>query len=284
MSSHTALRPLTRGSHSFAKFRLRMTRTARERWRISSAQLRATPSFVIIGAQRAGTTSVYNWLTSHPDVRAAYQKELHFFDGKNYDRGVRWYRSRFPILRSGEITGESTPHMLYNPLSAPRAASDLPPSTHFIVLLRDPVERAISHYWLSRRSGAETEDLRTALSLEAQRLRPEESVFLDGRYSYAHHKFSYVARGDYAKQLQHWFRHVDRSRILVLESELLFNAHELHKLTDRIGLKPLARPLPALNAAERTDTDPDVVACLSEYFQPLNENLFELLERRLWAS
>ena len=253
------------------------------KWRLASAGVRAMPSFVIIGAQRGGTTSLYDWLTSHPDVLAASQKELHFFDGKNYDRGMGWYRSRFPIARRGKITGESTPHMLYNPLSPQRAAAMLPPTTRYIVLLRDPVERAISHYWLSRRSGAETEDLATAISLEASRLAPEQDAFSNGRYSYAHHKFSYVARGAYASQLKRWFGGVDQARILVLESELLFeDAHELDKLTEWLGLASFPGPLPALNAAQRSETDIAVVASLKEHFQPENEQLFALLERRLW--
>jgi hypothetical protein len=276
--------PQRGGTTSVVKIRLRLQRSAHKEWRVASAGLRAMPSFVIIGAQRGGTTSLYDWLTSHPDVLPASQKELHFFDGKNYNRGMRWYRSRFPIARKGKITGESTPHMLYNPLSPRRAAALLPPTTRFIVLLRDPVERAISHYWLSRRSGAETEDLATAISLETRRLAPEQDAFLNGRYSYAHHKFSYVARGAYASQLQRWFADVDRARILVLESELLFeDIHELEKLTDWLGLAALPGPLPALNAAQRTETDPAVVASLQEHFHPENEQLFAFLGRRLWV-
>ena len=254
------------------------------RWRTASADLRAMPSFVIIGAQRSGTTSVYKWLTSHPNVVGAYQKEVHFFDGKQYQRGERWYRSRFPITHGSTTAAEASPNMLFNPLSPERATALLPPSTRFIVLLRDPSERAISHYWLSRRSGAEKEDLETALSLEAQRLAPEEDAFHDGRYSYAHHKYSYVARGNYASQLRSWFSHVDRSRVIVLESELLFDdSRELDKLTDWLGLSRLARPLPALNAASRTETDPGTIASLREHFQPANEQLFDLLGRTLWA-
>ena len=242
------------------------------------------PAFVIIGAQRSGTTSVYNWLSLHPNVLPAYQKEVHFFDGKQYHRGERWYRSRFPITHGSTTAVEASPNMLYNLLSPERATALLPPSTRFIVLLRDPTERAISHYWLSRRSGAEKEDLETALSLEAQRLGPEEDAFQGGRYSYAHHKFSYVARGDYANQLRSWFSVAGRSRVIVLESELLFNdPQELDNLTDWLGLSRLARPLPALNAAARTETDPGTIASLREHFQPANEQLFDLLGRNLWA-
>src|SRR3984885_6145785 len=159
------------------------------------------PAFIIIGASRSGTTSLYDWLTSHPDVSAATRKELHYFTDRNYHKGPRWYRSQFPLARPGRITGESTPQMLYHPLSPERAAADLPATTRFIALLRDPVDRAISHYWQIRRAGRESEDLETALSLEAERLSREMDDFRHGRLSRAHHKFSYMARGEYASQL-----------------------------------------------------------------------------------
>jgi len=262
-----------------------LSKTVKTQWRAQTSGLRAMPSFIIIGTQRGGTTSLYSWLTADPDVAPATHKELHYFDGRNYDRGMRWYRSQFPILRPGQITGESTPHMLYNPVSPARAASDLPEQTRFVVLLRDPVERTLSHYWLSRRNGTEVEDLETALSLEGDRLAKEEGEFESGRYSYAHHKFSYTSRGDYATQLERWFKLVGRERLLIMESETLFaDRDQLSKLTDWLKLKRRATPLPALNAADRSDVDPAIVSRLQEHFEPSNRRLFEMLGRPLWGQ
>jgi hypothetical protein len=258
--------------------------TAKEQWRTRTSPFRPMPAFIIIGAQRAGTSSTYDWICTHPQVMPAINKELHYFDGRNYHRGEAWYRSRFPILPSGKVTGESTPQMLYNPTSPARAASDLPESTRFVVLLRNPVERAISHYWLSRRKGTEKEDLQVALELEPERLAAEQEAFDAGRYSYAHHKFSYVSRGDYASQLKRWFEAVGRDRVLVLESERVLAHHDAQRqLTDWLALTPIAEPMPALNAAPRLDSYPEITSRLRERFEPLNRELFEMLGYSMWG-
>jgi len=258
---------------------------ARQQWRVRSASLRGMPAFIIIGAQRSGTTSSYDWLSRHPEVAPATHKELHYFDGKNYELGESWYRSQFPILRSGQITGESSPQMLYNPMSPKWASNDLPASTRFVALLRNPTQRAISHYWFSKSRGNETEDLPTALSLEKERLAAEQTDFDAGRHSYAHHKFSYAARGEYAGQIKRWYEHVDPERILILEGEGLCAEREKQvELTEWLGLKPHSEPIPSLNAAARSDIDPAIIENLNQHFEPLNEQLFELLGYRLWGQ
>jgi hypothetical protein len=259
------------GFASLRKTGNQLSKSVKANFRVRSGSLREVPAFVIIGSQRSAITP-------------ATQKEMHYFDGKNYERGIEWYRAQFPLRRPGRITGESTPHMLFNPLAPMRAAKDLPGTTRFIVLLRDPAERAISHYWLSRRSGAETEDLGVAINLEDERLAPEEAAFQAGKYSYAHHKFSYASRGHYVDQLERWYEHVDPKRILVLESESLFNdRNKVEQVTEWLGLSPMEAPLPALNSAVRSDTDQAVAAHLRERFEDPNAKLFELLQRQFWT-
>ena len=91
-------------------------RSATFGWRYLSADLRSMPDFVIVGAARSGTTSLYRWLGSHPDVAPAWKKEIHYFD-EHYGRGMRWYRAHFPFRRRGRVTGEATPYLLFHPLS-----------------------------------------------------------------------------------------------------------------------------------------------------------------------
>ena len=285
MSSHTALRPLTRGSHSFAKFRLRMTRTAREQWRISSAQLRATPSFVIIGAQRGGTTLGLQLAHLASGCPARIPEGASFLRRQELPPGMRWYRSRFPIAPPGEITGESTAVHALQPSIGRSGGGPLPPSNAFHRRCCGIPSSGRSPTTGCRVVAAQRPKTWQRRSRSKHsRLAPEQDAFSNGRYSYAHHKFSYVARGDYASQLKRWFRHVDRSRILVLESELLFENARRAREADGLARPVAARadPLPALNAAERSETDPDVVASLKQHFQPENEQLFAFLERRLW--
>ena len=134
-----------------------------ERWRMATADLRPLPSIVIIGAQRSGTTSLHSWLCSHPKVAPFLSKEVHYFDGA-YERGERWYRSKFPISLGGQVHVDASPYMLFHPLAAERAGRDLPDSTRFVALLREPAERALSHHHLEIRKGHETETFARAPS------------------------------------------------------------------------------------------------------------------------
>ena len=193
------------------------------RWRES--RQRAAPSFLIIGTQKGGTTSLYRWLGQHPQVVEASRKEVHYFD-INFSRGERWYRSHFPLLRGladGQVTGEGSPYYMCHPHAPARIASLLP-DVRLIVLLRNPVERAISHYFHSHRNGREPLEIQQAMDQEESRLDREWArMQADGAYnSRAHRWYSYKARGRYLEQLQAvqtWF---SPEQLLILRSEDLF--------------------------------------------------------------
>jgi hypothetical protein len=255
-------------------------------WRYATADLRARPDFIIIGAQRSGTTSLYSWLSTHPEVAPAVAKEIHYFD-THYDRGPRWYRSHFPIAHGSQITGEASPYMLFHPLAPGRAAHDLPASTRFIVLLREPVDRTVSHYWYSRRRQQfERESLERALALEPERLAGEAERVRRGERSARHSGYSYVARSEYADQLRAWFDAVGRHRLLIVESEQLYVDPEVtNEIVRWLGIRPHDRPFPVSNQSYRHEVeDPRVLAQLHEHFKPYNQELFDLLGRELWTG
>ncbi len=254
-------------------------------YRFITADLRALPHFVIVGAQRAGTTSLYMWLSSHPSVAPPLNKEVHYFD-VHYQKGRRWYKAHFPLAKTGRVTGEASPYLLFHPLAPERAAHDLPMSTRFIVLLREPVQRAISHYWYSRQFERwETESLERAIELEPYRLRAVDQRVREGERSFGHATFSYLSRGEYATQLRSWFKAVGRERILVLESEKLFSdAAARRAVLDWLCLSEYDQPFPNSNQFERLHpASPDLVRRLQEHFEPHNRELFELLGYELWT-
>ena len=126
---------------------------------MATSALRRGPDFVIIGAKRGGTTSLYRYLHEHPSIQPLFPgrqhvKGVHYYDS-NYERGLRWYRSHFPLEAGGRhlvrparrpaIAGEASPYYLFHPLAAERLARDFP-GVRIIVNLRDPVDRAYSHY------------------------------------------------------------------------------------------------------------------------------------------
>ena len=254
-----------------------------QRWRLATARWRPLPDVVVIGTQRGGTTSLFSWLARHPSVAPSFTKEVHYFD-RHYANGERWYRAHFPLRHAGRLALEATPYLLFHPLAPARAAASLPATTRFVVLLRDPVERAVSHYFHSRRLGAETEPLAAALALEDERLAGEDAVVRTGEESFAYRNFSYKTRGHYAGQLRRWFDAVGAERVLVMESEALWSgADGPARVVAWLGLTPFASPFPATNDAPRAGHDAAAAASLAEHFAPHDEELFELLGRRLWG-
>jgi len=253
------------------------------RWRTITASWRTLPDVVILGTQRGGTTSLFDWLALHRSVAASTTKEVHYFD-RFYANGERWYRAHFPLKGGSRLAMEATPYLLFYPLAPRRVAADLPVSTRFIVLLRDPVQRAISQYWHSVRLGAEDQSLAAALSLEDQRLSGQDEIVLAGGESFAHRNFSYKARGHYAEQLRRWFDVIGRERIFVLESEELWSGPAgPARVLAWLGLPERDAAFPSTNDAPRAR--PEEVAVIDDlrgHFAPYNEDLFELLGRRLW--
>jgi hypothetical protein len=242
-------------------------------WRRATAALRALPDFVIIGAQRSGTTSTYAYLVQHPRIEAAWHKEVHYFDSpRNYRRGPGWYRAHFPLRRPGRITGEATPEYLLR-AKAPARLAALVPRARLVALLRNPVDRAVSHYHHHVRQGRETRPLERALA-EQRRTLPT------GPWSGE----SYLIRGLYAEQLETVLRAVPREQVLVLLSEELFARPEetVARIVAFLGLPP--HPIDVrgrLSAGRYEPMPPAVRAELIEFFRPHNARLADLLGRDL---
>jgi hypothetical protein len=254
------------------------------------SRLHLLPGFLIIGVQRGGTTSLYNNLAGHPCIAAARQKELHFFD-IHFSNGVPWYRSQFPSLldkfaaaqKSGRrfITGEATPYYIFHPLAPARIAALLP-RIKIIALLRNPVDRAYSHYNWSVEQGFEKLGFEEALAREAERVNGEvERLGRDaGYFSFAHQNFTYLARGVYADQLQVWFSLFAREQFFIESSEAFFQdpARVLGRALEFLSVpKWEPRSYRKFNEGSYRPLDSAPRRRLCEYFQPHNKRLFEML-------
>src|SRR5690348_836405 len=146
-----------------------------------TSPVRLLPDFLVIGAQRGGTTSLYQYLQVHPFIEPATTKEVHFFD-RRFHKGLAWYRGHFPTalekyraehLRGGMfLTGEATPSYLFLPYIPKRVVRVLP-HARFIVLLRNPVERAYSHYRHAVELGHEHLAFEEAIKNQAARIDHE---------------------------------------------------------------------------------------------------------------
>jgi hypothetical protein len=252
--------------------------------------LRILPTFQVVGAQRSGTSSLYEYLVNHPLVGRSSVEEVHFFDN-HFLRGLDWYQGHFPTRARAALTerrhgramigGEATPYYMAHPLAIPRLAQTLP-SSRLIVVLRDPVDRAYSHYQHEVALGAETLSFAEALDREDERLAGEvDRILADpAYYSFAYQQFSYVTRGRYADQLERVWSCFSEEHVFVIHSR------DLGRDTDRtygrvlafLDLPPhsLAR-YPQHSARSYPPLDPALRARLAETFREPNARLFDLL-------
>lgn len=264
---------------------------ARLSTRLWTWRWRALPDFLIIGAQRAGTTTLFRHMERHPSIRGAPVKEVHYFDA-HASYGVDWYRAHFPLRRPGAVVGEATPYYLFHPC-VPARVRDTLPSAKLIALLRNPADRALSHYRHERRLGFESAPTPAeAIEREAARLSGEEERLRseDDYFSEAHNHHSYLARGHYAAQLRAWYDFFPREQLLVLGSERVFRdpASELARVWAFLGVAPLdLGPLPHFNQAPASaaPTSRSDRERLMAYFRPHNQELYELLGEDLgWEA
>ncbi len=247
---------------------------------------RLLPGFLIVGAQRSGTTTMFRALSQHPALLRPARKEVHYFD-LGYTRGISWYRAHFPLrayarrvqrrIAMPTQTFESSPYYMFHPLAAVRIARDLP-GVRLLVLVRDPVARAYSAYAHERARGWESESFERALELEDARVGGEaERIAADAGYaSYSHLHHAYRTRGQYIDQLERLEALFGRVRMHVVDSGDFFSAPEpvYDEVLNFLGLRHRGYPTFARhNARPRPPMPKSLRAALDAHFLPYDERL-----------
>ena len=248
----------------------------------ASSGLRMLPAFVVVGTKRGGSTALFEYLLSHPLVlRGNVRKGSRYFD-MHYDRGWSWFRSTFPLAlpgRDGVITGEASPYYMFHPLAPERLAAALP-EARLLAVLRDPVDRAWSHWQYERRRGHEDLPFEEAIAREPERLAGQAERIIAGGASFAHRHYSYLARSRYAEQLERLYQLFPPTQVLGLHSESLLadpNA-ALAPVWSFLGLPPhpIAHPRTFKVGGYADGMPPATRARLEAYFAPWNERLYQL--------
>jgi hypothetical protein len=223
------------------------------------------PDFVIIGAQKGGTSFLYHLLTQHPLVEPAVRKEVRYFEGL-FGLGVEWYRWCFaqPKWKDGRrtITGEATPSYLFHAPVAKRMAETVP-QARLIALLRNPVDRAYSHYQMQVKRGTEPKTFEEAIKQQ---------------------RASYLSRGIYVEQLLRWSAFFSKEQMLVLKSEDFFEVpvETLKQVLDFLDLPRWEPEVSQLQerrheGAYKQRMDPSTRRRVESYFEPYNQRLYEYL-------
>ncbi len=263
-------------------------------YRGMTSPLRLLPDFLIIGTQRGGTTSLYNYLQTHPCIEPSSTKEIHFFD-RRFNRGLAWYRGHFPsrvekyyaqrLGRRAFVTGEASPSYLFHP-HVPRRVAEALPQARLIILLRNPVDRAYSQYYHAIEHGFETLPFEEAIKDEVERTAAErEKILRDEHYeSYVYRHRSYLSRGIYVEQLQTWMGLFPREQFLILRSEDFYAspAASIKQVLAFLALPQEESQLTGQVYKQYNNTtysrmDAALRKRLIQFFEPHNARLYEFL-------
>lgn len=272
------------------RFKYHVVYKVKMKQRRLTAARRELPGFLILGAPRAGTTSLFYYLQQHPQVKTGILKEIYYFC-YNYHKGELWYRSHFPLekyVADNDVIGEATPNYLVNP-HAPRRIYSLLPSAKLIVLLRNPKERAISEYYFSVRHGEEKLSLMEALLAEEDRVTAEWKKMVEDEFYFSkiHHFFAYKHRSVYADQLERYLKYFDRSQLHIINSKDLTDKPQtvLQSIAEYLEINSdfsfLDFSIKKNVASYQREIPANSNDYLDEYFYEHNQRLYELIGRDL---
>ena len=254
-----------------------------------TSPIRLLPNFIIVGAVRCGTTSLYYNICEHSCVLPASYDEIGFFDS-NYELGINWYKSMFPTkfkIKKIEsktgicITGEDTPFYFWDKKAIERIKKEIP-KIKLIVLLRNPIDRAYSNYHLGVRSGTESLSFEDSIKKEIALLEKNNDVESDRIEKFLRFR-SYIAKGLYYNQIKNWFEVFSKDQILVLNTEnLLKNPHQtLEQVFNFLGLpNEQIKNLQNRKVENYQKMNEDTRQFLRKLFEPHNKKLFKFLKKK----
>lgn len=269
----------------------RWARNANFQYRLATSRFRSLPHFLVIGAHKSGTTSLFYYMIQHPQIAKSLRKMIDFFDGglnpsvDAYANTPLWYRAHFPFTRSlgnRSVTGEASPTYMFSPL-APGRIFSLIPSVKLIAILRNPTERAISHYFHERRGHREPLPIMEALQEEEKRTEVawRSNDFKTHEVIYC----SYKRRGLYKEQLDRYFQYFSADQFLILSSEDFSHepANTISKVFDFLGVDPDFK-VPDLKprnvGMNKTAVPREVYDYLDDYFVQHNHELYQLIGKQ----
>lgn len=254
--------------------------------------LHTYPDFLIIGAAKCGTSSLYDHLMQHPCIGQSLAKQIHFFD-RYFDRKTSWYKVCFPfiwekfyvekLLKKKFATGEATAHYMTHPLAAKRAF-EIVPNAKIIVMLRNPVDRAYSHYNMEKANYNEELSFEEVIEQENTRIAGEFEKMLKNEnnsgVNYPHR--AYIKSGEYLDQIKRWMEYYPKGQFLFIKTEE-FNKDPsgiYHQVLKFLGLPPHELPVyEKIRKRKYEKMNSETRKKLLEYFKPFNEKLYEYLEK-----
>lgn len=252
-----------------------------------SSSFRTYPDFIIAGAQKSGTSSLAHYLSMHPNVIFSKIKEIHHFN-QNADGNINEYKYFFPTrfykkLFSNVISGEATPDYMIYPQFA-EIASKISPNLKIIILLKNPVDRAFSHYRHNLMMKREWLSFEDAIEIETKRVDLDYIDLLktkkDAIKNYSN--YSYKAKGIYFEQIEWLYRHFPKKNIKIMEfNSFVSNIENNYDMVcDFLGLKPFKNIIFEAHNVNKIKLDLNIKtrAKLVEFFEPHNDKLYNIIQ------
>jgi hypothetical protein len=263
-----------------------------------TSPLHVLPDFYILGGQKCGTSSLYDYLTTHPSIEPCYTKEPSYFD-RYFERGLHWYKVNFPfkihkfiatnILKNKFITGEASVRYLDHPF-APQRIKEITPNAKFIILLRNPIDRAHSHYTMIYRRNSESSSFVDAIENEKERItEPFNKMLNDSNYySDIYFRHAYLHRGIYVDKIKRWMEVFPKEQFLIIQSEEFFkNPSKIYNdVLEFLGLPSYdLKEYDAIRKQQKSILEKHTRDKLQHYFKPHNDKLYELLGKKFdWET
>ena len=250
--------------------------------RLLTSNSRVLPNFLIIGAMKAGSTTFHQYINNHPNVISASIKEVHYFDyyfGSNF-----WYRSNFPkkneMIKNGitYLTYDATPQYLFHPLT-PKRVFELMPKIKLLCILRNPIDRAFSHYNHNVRNGNELLSFEDAIFKRDKKLDQEYKNIISNNDCdiVFYERYNYLKLGKYAEHLSEWFKFFPKDKFFICKTEDL-SSYTLKKSYEFLGLPPYdPGKIASLNTAKYGAMNESTREKLNKFFKPHNSKLSTLL-------
>ena len=242
------------------------------------------PNFIVSGYMKCGTTALYNYISQHPYILGAREKEMKFFSNDSlYDLGLPWYCSNFPPIPegSGYITGEATPNYMTGGVQTAQRVCNAFPDIKLIIILRNPVKRALSHYYFSLKHSARYQKYKSfeeAINADIEKF--ENKVAQPGGVKNLNGLSGLVLSGLYVYSIQEWLNLFPREQFLILRNEDLAKdtTSTMNKVFDFLGVSASVKlQCSRKNSGSYEPMSQKQYNRLLEFYKPHNQKLEDFL-------
>ena len=249
--------------------------------------IRVIPDFLVIGAKRCGTTSLYQHLPEHPCISKSPHDNMGFFND-NFHLGVNWYKSFFPTTftrkkiksKFGNFLAFDVTTKYMEEESTANNVYQTKPNMKIIIILRNPVDRAYSQYHLSVRQTAERRSFEDVVEENMNRLNKESHEHYKIKPKFSAKEDNYLKKGLYALQLRYWLKIFPRENILIVSTEEFESNQQIiyNKIFEFLNISKFeVKNTKKMEKGNYPPRKSETRNLLLDYFRSHNHELFELI-------